>query len=122
MAALAVAVIALLLVLLRGGGAYTIHAQFEDAGQLVNGDLVELGGRSVGKVSRLAVTPDGLADATLRIDDGSVTPLRMGTTATIRSVGLASITKFRSTPQQPADESADELRTKPAPAAPPATR
>jgi len=91
-AALAVAVIALLLVLLRGGGAYTIHAQFEDAGQLVNGDLVELGGRSVGKVSRLAVTPDGLADATLRIDDGSVTPLRMGTTATIRSVGLASIT------------------------------
>src|SRR6266404_851804 len=34
----------------------------------------------------------------------------------LSGVGLASITKFRSTPLQPADESADQLRTKPAPA------
>jgi succinate dehydrogenase / fumarate reductase cytochrome b subunit len=34
-------------------------------------------------------------------------------------VGLGSIAKFRSMPQQPADESADQLRTAPAPPTPP---
>jgi phospholipid/cholesterol/gamma-HCH transport system substrate-binding protein len=89
--ALAAAVLAVAVVLLRGGGAYTIHAQFADAGQLVRGDLVEVGGGSVGTVKRLELTPNGLADAVLEIDQGAVTPLHLGTTATIRTVGLASV-------------------------------
>jgi succinate dehydrogenase / fumarate reductase cytochrome b subunit len=40
----------------------------------------------------------------------------------ISGVGLASIATFRSTPQQPADESADQLRTAPAPATQPIDR
>jgi phospholipid/cholesterol/gamma-HCH transport system substrate-binding protein len=91
LAALLAATIALALVLALPGSAYTIHAQFQDGGQLVPGDLVEVGGRPVGTVSRLALTPNGLADAVLKIDDGSVTPLHRGTIATIRAVGLASI-------------------------------
>lgn len=40
----------------------------------------------------------------------------------ISGVGLASIATFRSTPQQPADESADQLRTAPAPPTQPIDR
>jgi succinate dehydrogenase / fumarate reductase cytochrome b subunit len=36
-------------------------------------------------------------------------------------VGLGSLATFRSTPRQPADESADQLRTTPAPATQPVT-
>jgi phospholipid/cholesterol/gamma-HCH transport system substrate-binding protein len=89
--ALAAGAVALAIVLLLPGSAYTIHAQFQDGGQLVNGDLVEVSGRPVGTISHLAITPNGLADAVLKIDKGSIAPLHIGTIATIRAVGLASV-------------------------------
>ena len=88
---LAVAVVAV--VLLQGtGSTYRIQARFADAGQLVKGDLVEVGGRPVGKVTALRLTDDGMADVELTIDDDAVTPLHEGTIAAIRTVGLAAIT------------------------------
>lgn len=88
--ALAVAVVAV--VTLGGSGSYEIRARFVDAGQLVRGGLVEVGGRKVGTVSALELTDDGRADAVLSIDDDDITPLREGTKAAIRTVGLASVT------------------------------
>lgn len=81
-------------VLLLGGGegSYSVRARFVDAGQLVRGDLVEVGGRRVGIVSDLKLTDDGLADVVLDIEDDAVKPLHEGTVAAIRTVGLASVT------------------------------
>ncbi len=92
-AALLAAVLAVgYLALVASGPTYTLHARFADAGQLVQGDLVEVAGRQVGSISKIALTPTGQADVELSIDDGSVAPLHAGTSATIRQVGLVTIT------------------------------
>jgi phospholipid/cholesterol/gamma-HCH transport system substrate-binding protein len=88
--ALAVAVVAVLLIL-TGGGTYTIHARFLDAGQVVKGGLVEVAGRKVGTISNISLTNDGAADLELHISDSEWDPLHRGTTATIRTVGLSSV-------------------------------
>src|SRR4051794_23186057 len=87
-----VAAIVVAAVLLTGGCKYAPHARFQDAGQLVRGDLVEGAGRSVGHVTHLALSPDGQADVELTIEDDDVAPLHRGTIASIHTVGLASIT------------------------------
>ena len=88
---LAIVVVALLIVP-QGQGSYEIRARFVDAGQLVRGDLVEVGARKVGTVTDLELTDDGMADVVLSIDDDEVVPLHEGTVAAIRTVGLASVT------------------------------
>lgn len=85
------AAICVLVVVLRGGSGYTIHALFEDSGQLVSGGEVQVAGRPVGQIAGLSLTPGGLADVTLSISDGSVTPLHRGTRAIIRAVGQAGV-------------------------------
>jgi phospholipid/cholesterol/gamma-HCH transport system substrate-binding protein len=93
LSSLIMAVVVAAVMLVPGGeGPYTVAARFVDAGQLVKGDLVEVGGRRVGTVSALKVTDDGMADVMLSIDDDAIRPLRDGTTAAIRTVGLASVT------------------------------
>ena len=90
--ALVLAVVVVAVLLVRGGGPYKLTARFVDAGQLVKGDLVEIGGRKIGTVSDLELSDDGQADVKLSIGDEGITPLHEGTTATIRTVGLASVT------------------------------
>jgi phospholipid/cholesterol/gamma-HCH transport system substrate-binding protein len=84
-----IAAIALLALLMfdRGGG-YTVKAQFENAGQVVNGGLVEIAGKKVGTVTGQRLTDDGLAELELEIDD-DWTPLPRGTHAQIRQFGLS---------------------------------
>lgn len=89
-AALVAATVAVV-VLLSGGSDYRIHARFVDAGQLVKGGLVEVGGRSVGKIDDIQISDNGQADVTLSISDDSITPLRRGTEARIRTVGLTGV-------------------------------
>lgn len=89
---LVLAVVVVTVLLVGGGGPYEITARFVDAGQLVKGDLVEVGGRKVGTVSDLELSDNGQADVRLSITDDAITPLHEGTTAAIRTVGLASVT------------------------------
>lgn len=88
--ALLVAGAAVAAFLLSRGGGYSYSFVFQDAGQLVKGDLVRIGGSPAGKVTGLAVTPDGRADIHVSLD-GSFGPLRQGTTAVIRAQGLVGV-------------------------------
>jgi phospholipid/cholesterol/gamma-HCH transport system substrate-binding protein len=91
LAAVTVGVAALVIVLLARGSSYTVHAIFQNASQLVKGDQVQVAGVPMGKVSGLRLTPDGQAEVTLQITDGSFRPLREGTLATVRQASLSGV-------------------------------
>lgn len=85
----AIAVIAMLLLGAPGEG-YRVKAQFENASQLVRGNLVQVSGMPAGKVEDIRLTPDGQAELTLSID-GDYAPLRQGTLATVRLASLSGV-------------------------------
>jgi phospholipid/cholesterol/gamma-HCH transport system substrate-binding protein len=91
LAALALAAVAVLVVLMRSGSTYVLHAQFYDAGQLVGGDLVTVGGHKVGTVGAVRLSRSGLADIELHISQADITPLRRGTVATIGQLSLTGV-------------------------------
>jgi phospholipid/cholesterol/gamma-HCH transport system substrate-binding protein len=84
--ALGVALVALLM--FGGPDPYTLHARFQNAGQVVKGGLVEVAGKEVGTVTGHRLTEDGLAELTLSIDPDWA-PLPRGTRAQIRQFGLS---------------------------------
>jgi phospholipid/cholesterol/gamma-HCH transport system substrate-binding protein len=86
-----VAAVVVVAVLLFGGGSkYEVTAEFQNASQLVKGNLVEVGGRGVGKVEDISLADNGLAIVKLSVND-SLAPLHEGTTATIRVNSLSGI-------------------------------
>jgi phospholipid/cholesterol/gamma-HCH transport system substrate-binding protein len=89
LAALLLAVVAIVYLVTRSS-AYHYRFDFTDAGQLVTGDLVRIGGTPAGTVDSISLTPNGLAQVGVSLDQ-SFGPLHQGTTATIRSPGLASV-------------------------------
>ena len=92
MGAVVVAVAALAVVLLRPGGSdYVVHAQFQNASQLVKGDLVQVAGAPIGKVKAIKLTDDGKADIKMAITDDRYKPLRDGTRALIRQASLSGV-------------------------------
>jgi phospholipid/cholesterol/gamma-HCH transport system substrate-binding protein len=90
-AALVVALVAVFVILFSSGSSYQVHAVFENASQIVQGDLVEVSGDNVGTVSKIGLTPQGQAVLTLSINNSAYTPLRQGTQATIRQASLSGI-------------------------------
>jgi phospholipid/cholesterol/gamma-HCH transport system substrate-binding protein len=78
------------LALFAGGSPYRVTASFENAGQLVRGNEVLVGGRAVGTISKIALGDNGEAEVTMELD-GEFDPLHEGTTATIRASSLSGI-------------------------------
>jgi phospholipid/cholesterol/gamma-HCH transport system substrate-binding protein len=74
---------------LTGGDPYTVNARFIAATQVVEGGLVQAGGRPVGKVGAIELTEDGQADVELRLDD-DFAPVPVGTEARVRLSSLSS--------------------------------
>src|SRR4051794_9761725 len=83
------AVVVVSLLLFTGGSDYTVKVQFLNAGQLVKGNQVQVGGRPIGTVSKISLTDDGLAEIEIKVSE--LKPLHEGTTAVIRSTSLSGI-------------------------------
>jgi len=69
---------------------YHYRFDFTNAGQLVTGDLVRIGGTPAGTVDSISLTPNGLAQVGVSLSS-NFGPLREGTTAAIRSPGLTNV-------------------------------
>jgi phospholipid/cholesterol/gamma-HCH transport system substrate-binding protein len=85
------AVAVALVLVLTGGSSREYRVIMQNAGLLVPGDLVRVGGVQAGSVTGLDLTPDGQAQVTIALDD-SWGRLHAGTTATVRSSGIATVT------------------------------
>jgi phospholipid/cholesterol/gamma-HCH transport system substrate-binding protein len=83
-------VVALVVVLLRGGGDYTVTGEFVNGGQLVEGSPVRVAGATVGSVEEIRVSENGLALVRFTVDD-EYAPLRRGTRAMIKQTSLSGI-------------------------------
>jgi phospholipid/cholesterol/gamma-HCH transport system substrate-binding protein len=102
---LAVLVVAYLM--FSGGSGYTVSATFQNAGQLVKGNYVEVAGRPVGKVKSIEL--DDHAQAKVKMSVGSgFDPLHEGTTAVIRASSLSGIAN-RYIELHPGPNSAQEI-------------
>jgi phospholipid/cholesterol/gamma-HCH transport system substrate-binding protein len=89
--ALALAVLlAVYLLILKGPGGHEYTLVFQNAGQLVKDDDVQIGGRRVGSVRDIALTPDSRAAVKVVVEE-PYAPLRVGTTATIRLTSLSGV-------------------------------
>jgi phospholipid/cholesterol/gamma-HCH transport system substrate-binding protein len=86
---LAVAIVAWLLVL-RGSAGHEYTFVFENAGQLVRDNDVQVGGRRVGSITDIELTDDNQAAVTVKVEE-PFAPLREGTEATIRLTSLSGI-------------------------------
>jgi phospholipid/cholesterol/gamma-HCH transport system substrate-binding protein len=89
--ALAIAIAVIVALLLVGtGSSYTYRMDFINAGQLVKGDDVQVGGRRVGSITKIGLTDDNHAEITVKMK-GAPAPLHDGTTAVIRATSLSGI-------------------------------
>jgi phospholipid/cholesterol/gamma-HCH transport system substrate-binding protein len=90
LAALAAAIAVVALILLRSGETHTYQVIFQNAGQLVKDDDVQVGGRRIGSVTDISLTRNNQAKVTIAVD-GDYAPLRDGTTALIRQTSLSGV-------------------------------
>jgi phospholipid/cholesterol/gamma-HCH transport system substrate-binding protein len=92
LAALALALVVLIVVFLAfsGGGGANYQLIFGEAGQLVRGDQVQVGGVPVGSVTNIVLTHDFKARITIHVDS-SLTPLHEGTVAQVRVPSLSTV-------------------------------
>lgn len=89
-ALLAAVILAGWLLLFRGGGGHEYTLVFQNAGQLVKDDDVQVGGRRVGSVRAIELTDDNRAAVKVIVEE-PYAPLRQGTQATIRLTSLSGI-------------------------------
>ncbi|MBA2514210.1 MAG: MCE family protein [Solirubrobacterales bacterium] len=102
---LAIAVVAVLL--LRGGNTHEYLLYFQNAGQLVRDDDVQVGGRRIGSVREITLTGDNQARVRVEVEE-PYAPLHVGTRAVIRQTSLSGIAN-RYVALMPGPNSADEL-------------
>ena len=106
-AALALAIVLVAVLLLRGGGTHQYDLVFQNAGQLVKDDDVQVGGRRIGSIRKITLTDDNQARVKVEIQE-PYAPLREGTQATIRLTSLSGIAN-RYIALTPAPNSAKEI-------------
>jgi phospholipid/cholesterol/gamma-HCH transport system substrate-binding protein len=104
--ALAVA-FAIWLLLFRGDGGTEYTLLFQNAGQLVKDDDVQVGGRRIGSVREIELTDDNQAAVKVTVQE-PYAPLREGTRAVIRLTSLSGIAN-RYVALTPAPGDAEEL-------------
>jgi len=95
------------LAMFGGSGSYRVKAVFDNAGQLVAGNQVRVGGQPVGRIADVELDDRANAVVTLEVEDG-VAPLHTGTTATIRASSLSGIAN-RYVSLKPGPNSNDEI-------------
>lgn len=88
--ALLVAVVVVAVVLLGSTSAHTYKLTFQNAGQLVNDDDVQVGGRRIGSIKKIELTDDNLAQITVEVEE-PYAPLHSGTTASIRQTSMSGV-------------------------------
>ena len=90
-AALIAAIALIALAMFGDADSYRVKALFDNAGQLVKGNEVRVGGQPVGSISDIELDDRANAVITMNVND-DVAPLHEGTTATIRAASLSGIT------------------------------
>ena len=90
LAAVVAAVVLVGLLLFGGSSGYAVKLRFINANQLVEGNVVDIGGANAGIVKGFDVTPDGQAEIEIEVDE-RYAPLRRGTRAQIRTAGQSSV-------------------------------
>jgi phospholipid/cholesterol/gamma-HCH transport system substrate-binding protein len=88
--ALAAVLVALAIIVFGGKGGADYQLVFPEAGQLVKGDQVQVGGVPVGTITNIVLTKDFRARVTIHVDS-SLTPLHEGTTTQVRIPSLSSV-------------------------------
>jgi phospholipid/cholesterol/gamma-HCH transport system substrate-binding protein len=88
--ALAAVIVIVALLVFAGGGGADYKLEFAEAGQLVRGDQVQVGGVPVGSVKEIELTHNFTALVTIHVDS-SLVPLHEGTTAEVRVPSLSSV-------------------------------
>ena len=95
------------LVMFGGGSDYRLAAYFQNAGLLVKGDQVQVGGHKVGTIDDVELTDSSQAKVSMTVD-GGITPLHQGTTAQIRLTSLPG-TASRFVALRPGPNNAPEI-------------
>jgi phospholipid/cholesterol/gamma-HCH transport system substrate-binding protein len=72
------------------GGGYRVQLTLDNAGQLVKGNQVKVGGRPVGLVESIELADDARARIEVSIDD-DIAPLHEGSVMTLRATSLSGI-------------------------------
>jgi len=97
------------LLVFGGGESYTVKARFINAGQLVRGNLVQVGGTKAGVVKDFEISGDGQVDVEIEIDE-KYAPLKEGTRAIIRQSSQSSVAgRYIDLHMPPVDQAGDDI-------------
>ena len=106
-AALVTAVALIALAMFGDGETYKVKAVFQNAGQLVPGAQVRVGGTPIGTITDIELDDSSQAVVSMEINE-ELAPLHTGTQATIRSTSLSAIAN-RYVSIQPGPNNAEEI-------------
>jgi phospholipid/cholesterol/gamma-HCH transport system substrate-binding protein len=107
LAALVIAIVVVGVLLLSDDGGKEYKVTLINAGQLVNGDDVQVGGRRIGSIESISLTNHNQAQLKIMVD-GDFAPLHRGTKAIVRATSLSGIAN-RYLALSPGPNSADAL-------------
>ncbi len=88
--AVVLVVVALAVVFVGGDGVHRYTILFQNAGQLVKDDDVQVGGRRIGSIREIELTQDNQARISVEVEE-PYAPLHQGTRAVIRATSLSGV-------------------------------